>query len=265
MNNYTLVYEKIKNNSNYSKKNKTIWKRRKELLDVLDKILKNHSVQHSCRSCGIQRRYFYFWIKRFIESNYDIRSLEGHSKVPKTSPNKKEEAIIEKAIQVRGKTAIGAHKVAYILKRDYDINITGSTLGKYFKKRGISKTIKIKHQKLHTIRYEKTKPLETVQMDTVQTIFYDNNNNKVCLVTMIDDYSRLVYVHVCNEKTSDQVVHATNNFLSLIGKPEEIQTDNGSEFTNLYTSRLNRRRLYRNGSYGYFETLLKENNKTVVK
>ncbi len=54
-------------------------------------------------------------------------------------------------------------------------------------------------------------------------------------VTLIDDCSRNVFFHVCEEKSAYEARHALHEYVNRYGKPTLIQRDNGLEFRNPYT------------------------------
>ena len=228
-----------------------LWKYRKDdmvkkrgmfLKGVMYDHLNGKSITIACEQRGKNRKYFYFWMARLRQCNFNLEALKGHSKRPKFSPNEIDEEIIDLAEEIRGDDEIGGHHVAQIMRNQHGIKIAGSTICNHFRKRGISKIYAFKKVNRHTKRYAKENPLERAQTDTSWSGFENNYGNRLYFIPVIDDCTRMVTVHVADSKGSLDAVEGFRKFCKEIGIPEVIQTDNGVEFTNKYISEKNIRR-----------------------
>jgi len=224
--------------------------------------LQSGNISLTADKFGCRRQKFYFWMERLEEANFDINALLDFSKAPKRNPNAIDKKTIELAIETRNKNneeGYGAHKVAFILKRDKGIQINGSTLGYIFQRQNISKKYKDPKKNKHTKRYAAKNPLDRVQADTKDAGITDNNGHKVKFYPVIDDCSRAVTVHVADEHSNYEATKAAQKFIEKFGKPEIWQTDNGVEYTNRFLSEENPKRRKEAVLSGY-EQFLYENN-----
>ena len=78
------------------------------------------------------------------------------------------------------------------------------------------------------------KPLEKIQIDItyLSKDLISKKNNAKYLLTIIDHFSKYGEVYILKSKNGDVVLGQLKNFINKIGKPKEIQSDNGTEFTN---------------------------------
>lgn len=252
---YQEIYRRIKRNFHYSKADAKVRSRAMLLLRILNGINGGRSVERSAELNGVRRQHFYFWLRRLIAADYDLQSLKGLSKRPHHSPNATPAAVVRKVKEIQKIDDSGGHTIALIVQRDFGISIAGSTVCSILKREGISKVYRYQKRNEHTKRYSAENPLNTVQTDSAWTGFEDNHGNRVYYFPVIDDCSRVATVHVCDSKTGDEAVKAMQRFIETFGKPEQVQTDNGVEFTNRFTSRRNAKR-EKDGTYALFEQFL---------
>lgn len=252
---YTDVFRRIKRNFHYYKGDAVIRSRAMQLLRVLQAINSGRSVENAAELQGVRRQYFYFWLRRLIAADYGLQSLKGYSKRPHHSPNATAKSVVLKVKEIRKFDESGGHTIAIILRRDFGIPIAGSTACSILKREGVSKVYRYQKRNDHTKRYSAENPLNTVQTDSAWTGFEDNHGNRVYCFPVVDDCSRVATVHVCDSKSGDEAVKAMQRFIDAFGKPEQVQTDNGVEFTNRFTSRRNAKR-EKDGTYALFEQYL---------
>ena len=252
---YQEIHRRIKRNFYYFKGDPIIRSRAMQLLRILQAVNNGRSVEHAAEQQGIRRQYLYFWLRRLAAVEYDLQCLKGHSKRPHRSPNATPEAVVAKLKEIRKFDESGGHTIALILRRDFGISIAGSTACKILKSEGISKVYRYQKRNEHMKRYSAENPLNTVQTDSAWTGLEDDHGNRVYYFAVIDDCSRVATVHVCDSKSGDEAVKAMQLFIQTYGKPDEVQTDNGVEFTNRFTSRRNAKR-EKDGTYALFEQYL---------
>ena len=239
------------------KKNETVKKRGIFLLRVMQAKAGGTPVYIECEKRGQNKKYFYFWLKRLRDNDFDIECLTGESKRPHTSPNELPEEIVDLAIELRGDDDTGGHTLAIMLKKRGK-HVSGSALCNHLKKQGVSKIYKYKKVNGHTKRYAAENPLDRVQTDAAWSGFEDNHGNRLYFFPVIDDCSRVVSVHVADSKCSTEAVEAMRLFIKIFGEPKTVQTDNGVEFTNLYISENNPLRM-KEAKISAFEEFLQEN------
>jgi len=251
---YEEVRRRLKRNFHYFRGDERVRSRAMTMLLVMDGICAGRPLAKVARQNGIRRQYFYFWLRRLVAADCELAALAGQSKKPHRTPNLTPKAVVLKAMEIRKIDECGGHTVAYVLRRDHGIQIAGSTVCSIFKREGVSKVYHYQKRNDHKKRYAAENPLQCVQTDSAWTGFEDNNGNNVYFFPVIDDCSRVATVHVCDSKSGDEAVVAMQKFIQRYGQPEQVQTDNGVEFTNRYTSR--RRVGAERGTYALFEQFL---------
>ena len=92
-------------------------------------------------------------------------------------------------------------------------------------------------------------------MDTLGLKIEDDHGNKVFAVTGIDCCSRFSFAHCCLEKSTEEARIGLLKLLDTFGDPRLIQTDNGVEFTYLFISRSNAKRI-KEERFAPFEKIL---------
>ena len=95
---------------------------------------KYHNISLACQKLGYQRSYFYFWFNRLKQANFDIRSLEEHSRKPLSHPRKTSPEIEDKIIFLWKQTNYGPGRLQYHLEQLYNIHLPKSTIGHILKR-----------------------------------------------------------------------------------------------------------------------------------
>jgi len=94
---------------------------------------------------------------------------------------------------------------------------------------------KMSHLKLpiETIKFTAAtyNPMQRVNIDTINLDHADENGNKYIIVA-IDCFSRLVDLYAVPDLSSEVAAQALLDWISRYGVPEEIQTDQGTQYVN---------------------------------
>lgn len=126
----------------------------------------------------------------------------------------------------------GGHRIAAELKRRKIANISGKTVYQVFKRLGLSvKTYALKAQSEGVAyrRYQRSQPNKQWHLDFLEFKLADGTKLYVCLI--IDDHSRyIIRAAIGTAATSDWVIELLKSAFNQFGKPEQIVTDNGSQF-----------------------------------
>ena len=161
-------------------------------------------------------------------------ALKPKSTEPKTQPNETPIWLKEKVITLRKKTKKCALKIHWQLKKE-GIVIHERTVGKILKKENLVRKYRLKKIKYKYIKAER-QPGELVEID-VKYVPGLVAGERYFQYTAIDTASRWRYLAVYSEQTS---YHSILFLEEVIGrfeyKIQAIKTDNGSIFTNYYTS-----------------------------
>ena len=223
------------------------------------RILEAKNISYGCDRAGIRRNTFYNWIKVLEANDYDLSSLLGKSRRPKTNPNKTSKEDETLILELRKKHNNGGRILSYFFEKETNCEISHSTVDKILKRNNISRRYRVKRKNPHKKRYSAEKSNDRVQFDTVSLGIENNNGNELYAVTAIDDHSRKAFAHLCEEKSAYEANEGLLEYINENGIPELIQTDNGGEFTCRYNSELNSKRK-KEAKLALFEETLQTNN-----
>jgi len=172
------------------------------------------------------------WLKEYREKGE--AGLIPKSTEPKTQPNETPIRIKERIIELRKQTKLCAKKLHWRLIKE-GLIVPVSTIGKILKQENLVKKYRIKKIKYKYIKAERQRG-ELVEID-VKHVPGAIAGRKYYQYTAIDTASRWRYLQVYEEETSHHSVCFLKEVMSKFqGKIQAIKTDNGSIFTNYYTS-----------------------------
>jgi transposase InsO family protein len=198
---------------------------------------------------GVHKSTISRWIAE-VKKAKQIRRyqyLEPKSTRPHNTPrDKKITPNVEKLIlDIRREFKCGKDNISRYLKRDYDIKIHSSTIGRYLKKLPPGKDPKLwdknkvkgrKRKKRKKIRLkdvvDKTegRAFEHFQIDTKYWVI---NGRTFYLITAIDLMTRMIFARAYSRHTSrcaKDFLERLNYVFSLQNSKTYIQRDNGTEF-----------------------------------
>lgn len=201
-------------------------------LFILGLRLKN--VSEACRRRGFGRTFYHKWWRKLKRSNFNLASLQEHSRRPKKSPNKTTIYWENKMHNLKNK-GYGSLMIKAILKRQNDVDFSSSTINHIItgRKKDRAKTKKSKLN-TRTRRYELFVPGERLQMD-VKYVPKLINGQRVFAYVVVDECTRWRFVRVMPELNSHMTIEFLNSLMEEVPFPIQcIQTDNGHEFTNKY-------------------------------
>lgn len=210
-------------------------KEARQRLRWIDHHKKTKNVALTCRHFDIQRSLFYKWKNRY--DRLGIKGLEDQSKKPKTF---RESRIPLEQIDLIKKLRkqypyFSKYKLAVILKRDFDIKLSDSTVGRIIKEynlffRSPYKSKKDRNKQARTRLpkdFKVTMPGDLVQSDTKHVPFFGQRRY---FYVIKDCLTKMTSIHVSTNISSKQSAIAFQNTKKHI--PYEIrnsQNDNGSE------------------------------------
>lgn len=214
-------------------------KRRLKWLDYYSSHGRNASF--TCRHFGISPDTFYRWKRRYKPGI--LITLESSSTRPRTY---RQSAIPIRTIQTvvdlrRKDMALSKYKLAAILKRDYEIILSASTIGRILTQRGLieeaslvkgikrRKRINWKIPRYRTTAEHRYKsPGHLIQIDTKHVIVL---GQRFYQFTAVDCFTRIGYSRIYSSATTtngkDFLIRL---LLAFPFKVQAIQTDNGHEF-----------------------------------
>lgn len=182
--------------------------------------------------CPHSKRSLERWLAEYKRKGED--GLEPKSTEPKTEPNETSIRIKERVIEVRKKTKKCALKIHWQLKKE-GINIHERTVGKILKKENLVRKYRVKKIKYKYIKAER-QPGELMEID-VKYVPGTLAGMQYFQYTAIDTASRWRYLAVYDEQTNFHSILFLKEVIGIFKyKIQAIKTDNGSIFTNYYTS-----------------------------
>ena len=182
--------------------------------------------------CPYGKRSLERWVALYKEKG-EI-GLEPKSTEPKTQTEETPIWIKERIIEIRKNTSKCALKIHWQLEKE-GIIINERTIGKILKKEGLVRKYRVKKIKYKYIKAER-QPGELMEID-VKYVPGMVENKRYYQYTAIDTASRWRHLKIYEEQTNSNSI----TFLKEVMKEfkyniQAIKTDNGSIFTNYYTS-----------------------------
>ena len=214
----------------------------------------NGNAKKTCRHFDIQRSVWYYWRKRFDETN--LRTLEDEFKAPKNTRQKEYTDLqYERIVMLRKKhIRYGKVKLLKIYQKKYpeDKNISEWKIqciieisGIYYNAKKLFRTNKKRQkcQEKKRITELKKKPKigYLVCLDTIVKYW---NGQKRYILTAIDKYAKIAYARMYKNHGSLSAEDFLQRLFYLLdGKVKNLQTDNGSEFLRYFDEACNQLRV----------------------
>lgn len=198
---------------------------------ILDKEI---TIKQMASICPFSERALKYWLTNFRACG--LTGLENKSTRPKSQPNETPIRIKERIIELRLNTKLCAKKLNYKLKKE-NIFINDRTIGKIIKTEGLVRKYRIKKLKYQYIKVPLTKgDLVEIDIKYVPNLVREKQYYQF---TAIDCASRWRYLAVYDNMGNSEAVDFLNELIKVVPfRIRAIKTDNGSCFTNRYTSYL---------------------------
>ncbi len=161
-----------------------------------------------------------------------MRALWPKSRRPKTIHYQVPEPVVNVIYMLRTLYGWGGHRIAAELKARGIGKVSGKTVYSIFDRLGLSvKTYALKGRSdgIAYKRYEKKRPNAQWHIDLKHCVLDDGSKVYVCII--IDDYSRYALAAVAGASaTTEWVTQVARKAFARAGRPDEMVSDNGSEF-----------------------------------
>lgn len=182
--------------------------------------------------CPHSKRSLERWVALY--KKFGEEALEPKSTEPKTQENETPIWIKERIIEIRKKTKKCALKIHWQLEKER-IVIHERTIGKILKKENLVRKYRVRKIKYKYIRAER-QPGELIEID-VKYVPGIIAGMRYFQYTAIDTASRWRYLAVYDNQTNFHSILFLKEVMEKFKhKIQAIKTDNGSIFTNYYTS-----------------------------
>jgi len=199
---------------------------------VLPIVEKEIKLIDAAKVCPYGQRSLERWVAAYRAHGED--GLAPRSTEPKHCEGETAIGVKERVIAIRKKTKKCALKIHWQLEKE-GILIHERTVGKILKKENLVRKYRVKKITYKYIRAERL-PGELVEID-VKYVPGKVAGRRYYQYTAIDTSSRWRYLKVYDEQTSYHSILFLQEVMGLFPyKIQAIKTDNGSIFTNYYTS-----------------------------
>lgn len=197
----------------------------KQKLDILESA-KKIGVKEAANLAGIHYSTVYEWQRRlkvFGEEFFLAYQKKSRGRGIKKITEAQEKGVIETWERYPG---FGPSQVRNQLRRQ-GITISTRTVQGIMEANGY-RSIRKKHDKKESQRFEANRPLELVQIDILEFFIH---KLKVYLLLLLDDFSRFILGFRLSTETSiDLVIGVVQEAIDRYGKMEEVLNDRGFVF-----------------------------------
>jgi transposase-like protein len=217
---------------------------KKKIVELVDEI----GLRQTAEEFGVGQSTISKWRKRYREDG--VEALVAHSTRPHHQPKKTSQWIIDKIVALKKENSeMGSSATSQYLKRNDNISLSANTVAKIFKQQNLPDGDQGYAEQSYFVkgdddtRLEQTvekeigewerfccpNPNDLWQMDIMS--FYIRNAHQVYLISALDDCSRMIVGWgLFRKQTADHVLEVLRTALARYGAPEEILTDQGSQF-----------------------------------
>ncbi|MBD3155426.1 MAG: DDE-type integrase/transposase/recombinase [Candidatus Aenigmarchaeota archaeon] len=175
---------------------------------------------------GIPERTYFYW-KKIIKTKGHAELIK--KKKPGPKPSFDMDPINSRRIQIwRKKYGWSPVKIEGHLEQHYGIHIPHNRIYQLLKIKGLNKPIGKPRKTWGKKRWEREHSMSLWQGDWKDI----NSDDQIPMITFYDDHSRFVVVsRRVEEATMDNTIKAVDYAFKRYGKPSQILTDNGTQFT----------------------------------
>jgi transposase InsO family protein len=214
-------------------------------LDVVRAVLDGADVVEVAARAGVHRATVHRWVARYLAGQ--LAGLADRSHRPRSSPGQAAEAVEVAVAEMRrehprwGSRRIRLEMLRKPAPRSPEGLVVPSerTIDRILARQGLARARPRKRPKDSYVRFERPGPMQLWQMDIVGGLRLvspvTGELREAKVVTAVDDHSRYCVIAKVAERATGRVVClALAEALARFGVPEEINTDNGKQFTDRF-------------------------------
>lgn len=191
-------------------------------------------VAPTCRYFGISRGTFYLWYHRYLSLGMD--GLKDKSSRPHKIKRWLPKEVRDTIIQLRLQRKYGPDRMSYYIKQKFNWFVSSQSIWRLYKEHGLNRLKYKKNWQRYPQHYSKTIPGDRLQVDVK---FLDNlsfSGKRYYQFTAIDDCTRYRVMRIYDHNTVENATDFINRLKqSLPFAIKQIQTDNGSEFSEAFS------------------------------
>ena len=201
----------------------------------------------TARRFGISRMTLHKWLKRYQPNN--LLSLEGRSKAPKRRRKPTTPAEVVGTIKTlrRNNPEYSKYKLAIILKRDFNLGVSASTIGRIIKRYQLFAVKQPKRYRRPPRRLTPEKVIKPFGLtaEAAREVFeFDAKHlrtfagRKHYAFVTVDIFTKQTCIQISSSISSKQASYAWQMALKRLGQPQIVVTDHGSENLGAFAKRL---------------------------
>ncbi len=194
------------------------------------------NVTLACRRCGISRKTFYKWRKRFAEARGARQALLDRSRRPHRPHRTVKKALRRRILHLRARTHLGPARLRLLLLHAGVRHVpSAATVAKLIRQAGLTRPRRARPKRYRRV-FVVPRPGELVQLD-VKFVPYLVEGRQLYQYTAIDCCTRLRVVQLHEDLSLAAAKAFAQYVLSTFPFPVRcVQTDNDSIFTHWYTA-----------------------------
>ncbi len=216
-------------------------------LQWMDYYQKTKNVSLTCRHFGISRQLFYYWKNKYNPHN--LKTLETQDRTPKKK--RQREITLEQEMRIvalrKKYIRYGKEKLCRLYTQRFGEKISSWKIQKVIEKYKLyyhpQRTAKIAKKRQRALKKKRITELKkknkTGFLICLDVIVIYWNGLKRYIFTAIDYYSKLALAKMYSSRSSLNAKDFLKRLYYLFeGKIENLQTDNGSEFSGMFQGAL---------------------------
>ena len=191
-------------------------------------------VTEVARRYGVSRQAVHVWLAKYRKGG--LAGLGDHSHRPHYQPRQLDAGIEAMICQLRSAhPRWGPRRLQYELGKARVTPVPSrSTVYRVLVRRGLVPARKRKRRRQDCKRWQRQAPMQLWQMDITGSVFLAGGT-ELKLISGIDDHSRFcVIATVVRRATARAVCCAFIAAMRAYGIPDEVQSDNGKQFTGRF-------------------------------
>ena len=191
-------------------------------------------VAPTCRYFGISRGTFYLWYHRYLSLGAD--GLKDKSSRPHKIKRWLPKEVRDTIIQLRLQRKYGPDRMEYYIRQKFNWFVSSQTIWRLYKEYGLNRLKYKKNWQRYPQHYSKAIPGDRVQVDVKFIDNLDFSGKRYYQFTAIDDCTRYRVMRIYDHNTVENATDFVNRLQkSLPFAIKQIQTDNGSEFSEAFS------------------------------
>lgn len=200
--------------------------REQDIAFIRDKLKEGWQDKYIRKAVGVPRRTYYYWKQRILNGEYDAtvnRQKPGPKPRFSIDPKTAQQILAWRTQYGWGPTKMEGH-----LRQHHSLHMPHNRIYQLFRQEGLNKPIGKPRKTWGKTLWERVHSMSLWQVD-----WKDINTEWDPMLTYYDDHSRFVVAsRRFPDATMENAIKLARIAMKQFGKPEQILSDNGSQFAN---------------------------------